>query len=175
MFQPSSKPQTKFGVAMAMSEVVYHSIVRSVRKAHNNAFMAIAMNMLQVVIFVLAFYVMFSVLGLRGAAIRGDFLIYIMTGIFLFMTHTKTLGAVVGSEGPANPMMLHAPMNTLVSICSAALGALYIQVLSMFMILFVYHVAFTPVVIDQPFPAFGMLMIAWFTGCLLYTSPSPRD
>ncbi len=167
MFQPSSKPQSSLGTAFAMVEVIYHSIVRSVRKAHNNAFMAIAMNMLQVVIFVMAFYVMFSVLGLRGAAIRGDFLIYIMTGIFLYMTHTKTLGAVVGSEGPASPMMLHAPMNTIVSICSAALGALYIQVLSLFMILFVYHVAFTPVVIEHPFSAFGMMMIAWFTGAAL--------
>ncbi|MEO9683463.1 MAG: ABC transporter permease [Tateyamaria sp.] len=167
MFQATSKPQTKLGVAIAMAEVVYHSIVRSVRRAHNNAFLAIAMNMLQVVIFVLAFYVMFSVLGLRGAAIRGDFLLYIMTGIFLYMTHTKTLGAVAGSEGPANPMMLHAPMNTLVSICSAALGALYIQLLSMFMILFIYHVAFTPVVIDQPFKTFGMVILAWFTGAAL--------
>lgn len=167
MFQPTSKPQSSLGVAISMAEVIYHSIVRSVRKAHNNAFMAIAMNMLQVVIFVMAFYVMFSVLGLRGAAIRGDFLIYIMTGIFLYMTHTKTLGAVVGSEGPASPMMLHAPMNTIVSICSAALGALYIQVLSLFMILFIYHVAFTPVVIDKPFQAFGMMLIAWFTGAAL--------
>ena len=167
MFQSTRKPQSGLGTAVAMSEVIYHSIVRSVRKAHNNAFMAILMNMLQVVIFVMAFYVMFSVLGLRGAAIRGDFLIYIMTGIFLYMTHTKTLGAVVGSEGPASPMMLHAPMNTIVSICSAALGALYIQVLSLFMILFIYHVAFTPVVIDQPFPAFGMLLVAWFTGVAL--------
>ncbi|NIR32700.1 MAG: ABC transporter permease, partial [Gammaproteobacteria bacterium] len=62
--------------------------------------MSIALNMVQATVFVLAFYVMFSVLGLRGAAVRGDFLLYIMTGIFLFLTHTKTIGAVVGSEGP---------------------------------------------------------------------------
>ncbi|MEL6450906.1 MAG: ABC transporter permease [Pseudomonadota bacterium] len=167
MFQSTRKPQSGFGTAMAMSEVIYHSIVRSVRKAHNNAFMAIAMNMLQAVIFVGAFYVMFSVLGLRGAAIRGDFLLYIMTGIFLYMTHTKTLGAVVGSEGPASPMMQHAPMNTIVSISAAAFGALYVQVLSLFMILFIYHVAYTPVEIEQPFPAFGMLLLAWFTGVAL--------
>lgn len=167
MFQSSRKPTTGLGSALAMFEVIYHSIVRSIRKTHNNAFIAIAMNMLQVVIFVLAFYVMFSVLGLRGAAIRGDFLLYIMTGIFLYMTHTKSLGAVVGSEGPASPMMQHAPMNTIVSISSAALGALYIQVLSLFVILFIYHVAFTPVEIDKPFSAFGMLLIAWFTGCAL--------
>lgn len=167
MFQSTRKPQSGLGSALAMFEVIYHSIVRSVRKTHNNAFLAIAMNMLQAVIFVMAFYVMFSVLGLRGAAIRGDFLLYIMTGIFLYMTHVKSLGAVTGAEGPASPMMQHAPMNTIVSICSAALGALYVQVLSLFMILFVYHVAFTPVEIEQPFQAFGMLLLAWFTGCAL--------
>ena len=167
MFTSSRKPQSSLGSALAMFEVIYHSIVRSVRQSHNNAFMAIITNMLQAVIFVLAFYVMFSVLGLRGAAIRGDFLLYIMSGIFLFLTHTKSLGAVVGSEGPASPMMQHAPMNTIVSILSAAFGALYIQVLSMAAILFIYHVAFTPITIDQPFPAFGMLLIAWFTGCAL--------
>jgi ABC-type polysaccharide/polyol phosphate export permease len=58
-------------------------------------------------------------------------------------------------------------MNTIIAIASAALGALYIQVLSMVLILFVYHVAFTPVVIDQPIPAFGMMLLAWFTGLAL--------
>lgn len=164
MFQSTGKPHSGFGTAISMFELIYHSIVRSVRKTHNNAVMAIVMNMLQMVIFVGAFYVMFSILGLRGAAIRGDFLVYIMTGIFLFMTHTKTFAAVVGSEGPASPMMQHAPMNTIISISSAALGALYVQVLSLFMILFIYHVAFTPLEIEEPFGAFGMLMLAWFTG-----------
>jgi len=167
MFTSIRKPQSALGSAFAMFEVIYHSTVRSVRKSHNNAFVAIAMNMLQAVVFVLAFYIMFTVLGLRGAAIRGDFLLYIMSGIFLFLTHTKSLGAVLGSEGPASPMMQHAPMNTVVSIVSAALGALYIQVLSLMVILFPYHVAFTPVVIEEPLPAFGMLLLSWFTGCAL--------
>ncbi|MEO0389946.1 MAG: ABC transporter permease [Pseudomonadota bacterium] len=167
MFESRRKPSTGIGKALSMFEVVYHSIVRNIRKQHNNAFMAIAINMLQMVIFVMTFYVMFSVLGMRGAALRGDFLLYIMSGIFLFMTHTKTLGAIVGSDGPASPMMQHAPMNTIVSILSAGFGALYIQVLSLFCILFIYHVAFTPVVIEQPVAAFGCLLIAWFTGFAL--------
>ena len=167
MFQSTRKPQSGIGIVIAMSEVTYHSIVRSVRKTHSNAFVAIGMNMLQAVIFVLAFYFMFSILGLRGTAIRGDFLLYIMTGIFLFMTHTKALGAVVGAEGPASPMMQHAPMNTIVAIASAALGTLYIQVLSLGLILFAYHVAFTPFDIAQPIPAFGMFLLAWFTGCAI--------
>lgn len=167
MFESRRKPQSGIGTALAMFEVIYHSIVRNVRKQHNNAFIAIALNMVQAVVFVMAFYVMFSVLGLRGAAIRGDFLLYIMSGIFLYMTHTKTMGAVVASEGPASPMMQHAPMNTIVSILSAAFGTLYIQVLSLFAILFIYHVAFVPIEIDDPVGAFGMLLIGWFTGFAL--------
>lgn len=167
MFQPVRRNRSTFTVVLTMLELIYHSIVRSVRKGHNNAFLAIATNLMQAVIFVGAFYVMFSVLGLRGATMRGDFLVYIMSGIFLYMTHSKALGAVVGSEGPASPMMQHAPMNTIISICSAALGSLYIQVLSLSIILFLYHVAWTPLEIEQPIAAFAMLLLAWFTGAAL--------
>ncbi|MGJ8627251.1 MAG: ABC transporter permease [Sulfitobacter sp.] len=165
MFQSTRKPKGSFASSVAMAELVYHSVVRSVRKQHNNAFVAVFMNMMQSVMFVAAFYVMFTILGLKGAAIRGDFLVYIMSGIFLYLTHTKAVGAVSGSEGPASPMMQHAPMTTIVAITSAAMGALYIQVLSLVVILFAYHVAFTPLQIEQPIAAFGMLLIAWFTGC----------
>ena len=166
-FQSARKPTGGFSSAIAIAELVYHSIVRSVRKQHNNAFLALAVNMLQVAIFVGVFYLMFSILGLRGAAIRGDFLVYVMTGIFLFMTHTKTLTAVLGSEDPTSAMMQHAPMNTIISIMAAALGALYVQIFSLFIILYGYHVIVIPVEIDDPASAFAMLMIAWISGVAL--------
>ena len=164
MFQAPSHRQGKFGSALTILELIYHSIVRSVRKTHQNAFMAIGINLLQAVIFVMAFYVMFTVLGLRGAAVRGDFLLYIMSGIFLFLTHTKAVGAVVAAEGPTSAMMQHAPLNTVITIASAALGSLYVQILTMLIILFVYHVAFTPITIEDPIGAFSMFLLAWFVG-----------
>lgn len=164
MFQAPSHRQGTFGSALAILELIYHSIVRSIRASHNNAFIALGTNILQAVIFVAVFYVMFTVLGLRGAAIRGDFLLYIMSGIFLFLTHIKAISAVLTSEGPTSPMMQHAPLNTVITITAAALGSLYIQVLTMLIILFVYHVLFTPVVIHDPVGAFGMFLIAWFVG-----------
>jgi ABC-type polysaccharide/polyol phosphate export permease len=167
MFQQSTFRQTGLGAAITIAELIYHSIVRNIRKTHGNAVLAILKNMMQAAIFVLAFYIMFIVLGLRGAALRGDFLLYIMSGIFLYMTHTKTVAAVVGSEGPASPMMKHAPLNTIIVIAAAALGTLYIQVLSLFVILFIYHAVFSPIVIDHPIPAFGMLLVAWYTGVAL--------
>ncbi|MGR3373936.1 MAG: ABC transporter permease [Pseudooceanicola nanhaiensis] len=166
MFEQNT-PRTTLQSALQHLELIYHSIVRDVRKTHGNALLSIVFNMVQAVMFVVAFYIMFSVLGLRSSAVRGDFLLYIMSGIFLFMTHTKTLGAVVGSEGPASPMMKHAPMNTLIAISSAALGTLYIQVLSLVVILFIYDVVFTPIVIEKPIGAFFCLLVAWFTGAAL--------
>ena len=168
MFQTRRQSRTMLGSALTIAELTYHGVVRSVRKTHGNAVMSILMNMLQVAIFILAFYVMFVLLGLRSAAIRGDFLLYMMSGIFLYMTHIKTLSAVAGSEGPASAMMQHAPMNTIVAILSAAFGALYIQVLSLFVILFIYY-TIVPFEVYKPMGALGMLLIAWFTGVGLGT------
>lgn len=169
MFQTSA-PRSRLGSAIYIAELIYHNSVRSVRKAHGNAFMAILMNMLQTIVFVMAFYVMFQVLGLRGTALRGDFMVYIMTGIFLYMTHSKTLGAVAGSEGPASPMMQHAPMNTAIAIASAMISTLYIQLLSLFTVLFIYDAAFAPGVLKEiydPISCMGMILLAWFSGAAI--------
>ena len=160
----TARPKSSARSAIVLLELIYHATVRNIRQGHGNAVIALVLNIATAVIIVMAFYVMFSVLGLRGAKLRGDFLLFMMSGIFLYLTHIKAVGAVVGSEGPSSPMMQHAPMNTIVAICASALGSLYIQVLSMAVILFVYHVAFTPISIHEPVAAFGMLLLAWFTG-----------
>ena len=54
MFE-QTRPKSSFHSALAILELVYHSIVRDVRKAHGNAIMSILVNMLQAAIFVLAF------------------------------------------------------------------------------------------------------------------------
>lgn len=165
MFETSQRPRSNLAGAIQLAELIYHSIVRDIRKSHRNAFVGLVLNILQTVTFVLTFYAMFSIMpGMRGSAIRGDFLLYIMSGIFLFMTHTKAVGAVFGSEGPSSPMMQHVPMNTFIAITSSALSALYIQILSLVVVLFIYHVAFNPVVIDDPAGAVAMLLAAWFSG-----------
>ena len=62
MFQPRRTNTGNFRSAVNFFELVYHSVVRSVRKQHNNAFAAIGINILQAVIFVLC-----HVLGSRDA------------------------------------------------------------------------------------------------------------
>lgn len=147
-----------------MLGLIYHSIVRDIRKGHRNALVGLLMSILQTIIFVAVFYFMFSVLGLKGTAIRGDFVLYLMSGILLFLTHNKAMSAVLGADGPASAMMKHAPMNTIVAIVSSALSALYIQVLSMFTVLYLYHIIMGPITIFNPIGAMGMILSAWFSG-----------
>ena len=156
--------RSSFQSAISILELIYHATVRDVRKSHGNAVVGLIMSILQTVVLVAVFYIMFSVLGLRGNAIRGDFLLYILSGIFLFLTHNKAVGAVMSSEGPASAMMNHAPMNTAISITSAAIATLYIQTLSLIVVLFVYHVGFGPIEILYPAAAYGMVLLAWFSG-----------
>jgi ABC-type polysaccharide/polyol phosphate export permease len=73
MFQSQAR-RTTTRTVFGMLELIYHSIVRDVRKTHRNALVGLAMNILQTVMLVLTFYAMFYLLGMRGNAIRGDFL-----------------------------------------------------------------------------------------------------
>jgi len=162
-------PQGRARSAFAMLEVTFHAAVRNVRKSHRNAVWGLMASILQTVLMLAVFFVMFQFMGLRGATVRGDFLLYLMSGIFLFMVHTKAMGAVVRADGPTSPMMKHAPMNTLVAIGAAALSSLYIQILSMTVILYLYHVLVTPITIDQPVGAMGMVLLSWGSGVAIGT------
>lgn len=150
--------------SFTIAELTYHSAVRSVRNSHGNAILGLLMNIAQTMMLVGVFYGMYIFVGFASGGIRGDFMLYLMTGVFLFMCHVKAMGAVVASEGPTSAMMKHAPMNTIVSIGAAALGELYIQILSMLVVLFIYHAAWEPLVVYQPLGALLMMLLSWFSG-----------
>ncbi|MGB8812399.1 MAG: ABC transporter permease [Paracoccaceae bacterium] len=150
--------------AWALLELIFHAAVRNVRKTHGNAIIGLLLNIFQTVLMVGVFYMMSELMGMRGNAARGDFILYLLSGVFMFMTHTKTLGAVSGAEGPTSPMMKHSPMNPIISIAAAALSALYIQVLSGGVVLFVYHAAITPITINEPGGVLAMMLLSWAAG-----------
>jgi len=163
MFAPN-RSNTTLSAILRFVDVVYHGAVRSIRRTDGNALIGLIKSIGQTIMMVAVFAVMLSSLGMRQVAIQGDYFIYLMTGIFVFMTHVKTIGAVAMSEGPTSPMMQHAPMNTLVSILSAALSTLYIQFLGLIFMLFIYHVGWNRVTIDDVPGSIGMVFLAWYTG-----------
>jgi ABC-type polysaccharide/polyol phosphate export permease len=145
-------------------ELIFHSAVRHVRQAHGNAVVGLLMAILQNVILLVILVFMMEVLGMKRMAVRGDFVLYMMTGVFNFSMYTQTLGAVARADGPTSAMMKHSPMNSLVSIGSAALSQLYLQVLSAMVILLFYHTLWSPITIHQPVYVVGMFLLTWLSG-----------
>lgn len=164
MFRPQQRRTSKVTTGFEMLEVIFHVSVRNLRKTNGNAVLGLVLSILQALLMVLIMYLVFSLFGLRKTAIRGDFMLYVMSGVFMFMTHVKALGAVSNAEGPTSPMMMHAPMNTIISISATAIASLYQQVLAAAVILFFYHALVNPITIDNPTGMMGMFLLSWFSG-----------
>jgi ABC-type polysaccharide/polyol phosphate export permease len=163
MFKPDPA-RSKKASAFAMAELVFHSAIRDLRKSNSNAVLGLAISIFQSMVMVIVFLFMMSIMGGGNRGIRGDTLLYVMSGVFMFMTHTKTVSAVSKSDGPTAPMMKHSPMNTIIAVVAAALSTLYQQTLSVFVILFFYHTMVRPISIDQPVGVAMMFLMAWGYG-----------
>lgn len=175
MFQPIV-PRGKTRRFFAMVGVIYHTIVHNLKGGHRNAVVGLMLAIAQSLTLVAVFFVMFTLLGVRQSPVRGDFLLYIMSGIFLFMTHIAAVSAVQGGGSSTSSMMQHGPMNAIVGLVSSALATLYQQFFSICIILTVYHIAITPIMIDRPIGALCMFIMAWFSGCtvgLLFLALGP--
>ena len=163
-----AKPRhTRSGISdtLAFLEQVYFGTVRGMRKSSGrNAVLGLIGSMMQTVVFIMAFYFMFQLLGVRSSPIKGDYMLYIISGIAMFMTHNTAVQAVAGAEGPTSSMMQHAPMNTMIAVCSAALQSPYKQTITIGTILLIYHLAINLVDIFNPIGLAGVFLLSWFTG-----------
>ncbi|OYW58212.1 MAG: ABC transporter permease [Rhodobacterales bacterium 32-66-7] len=164
MFRPQTRRSSKLNTGFETLELIFHAAVRQVRKSNGNAVLGMVISVVQAILLVLTMYFLFDLLGMRRIAVRGDFMLYVMSGVFMFMTHVKAIGAVSGADGPTSSMMMHAPMNPIISISGAALGSLYQQTLSASVVLFFYHTVFTPITIEFPVQTAGMFLLSWISG-----------
>lgn len=162
------KTNTTAGLAFDTLLLTYHSAVQKVRSSHANAVVAIVMSILQSVVFIAAFYLLFSLIGMsRVAQIRGHFLLYLLTGIFLYLTHVRAVNAMMSAETKTSAIMQLAPMNALIAIFSSALGALYTQTFSLLAILLVVHTFITPVELYFWPGALLMFLLSWASGAVV--------
>ena len=160
----------------AMLSVIYHTIVRSARSGHRSAVVAMALNMMRGLMLVAMFFVLFQVLGMRSSPIRGDMILFLISGVFMFMTHVQSVRSVAGAGSPLSAMLLHGPMNTMVAIISAAMATLYQQFITLCVVLVIYHCAFAPLSIHDPISFLGFFLAAWFSGCavgMIFVALSP--
>lgn len=147
-----------------LAELIYHEIVKNVRGTHSNAILALVNVVMMNVVLIAVFYVFSRVMGLKASPIRGNYFLYIMSGVFMYMTFVRGIGSVAGAPQASSAMMMHAPMNTFVAISAAALSALYTQLLSAAIILFAIYTLIEPFTIHDPLGAMGIMLLCWFSG-----------
>lgn len=147
--------------------LIYHQTVHTLRQTHANAVIGILITMMQSVLMVAGFLAMYWVMGVKRSPIRGDFLLFIMSGIFMFMAFNGAMAKVSGAGKSTNQMMKHGPLNTAIAMSGAALAALYTNVLSALVLIAIYHMLISPIEIENWRGALAMLVLAWFSGSAL--------
>jgi len=157
-------------------KLLYYTTVSDIRQSDGNALRGLLKEVMQTIVLVAMFYVMINVLGMRGIVVRGNFILFLMSGIFLFMSHNKAVLKISGSGGATNPMLKHAPVSTLLVIISAALSSLYIQIFSMGIVLLIAHTLIEPIVFYNFKGFMFCFFVAWISGIsigLLFLALSP--
>lgn len=153
--------------AFTTPALIYHQTVHTLRQTHANAVIGILITMMQSVLMVAGFLAMYWVMGVKRSPIRGDFLLFIMSGIFMFMAFNGAMAKVSGAGKSTNQMMKHGPLNTAIAMSGAALAALYTNVLSALVLISIYHMLINPIEIENWRGALAMLVLAWFSGSAL--------
>lgn len=164
MVHKTRRNRSTLAAAVSFVELLYHSVVRDIRKESGNATLGILIAAAQSLVMLAIFAIMYTVLSLRGLAIRGDFVVFLLTGIFLFLTHNRAISCVMNAPAPTSPMMLHAPMNTFIGILSSALSNLYMQLLAIGLILFFVHVLRGGLEFYNPAGLLLPFALAWSSG-----------
>lgn len=163
MFAPSTRNRTMLDAATATLSLIYTVTVHNLRSTDRNPIIGLVMTAVRAVVMIAGFMGMYYLLGIRGSPVRGDYLLYVMSGIFLYQAHVSAVGAVTGAGGSGSAIMKHGPMTTAVVISAAALASLYRTTLAAFAILGIYYLV-KPFTIEDPVGCLWMMILAWFSG-----------
>lgn len=160
----SSMPRTMLGAAFGFGERVYHATVHEIRKSSGNAPLGMLNEMSQTFIYLGMFYFLYQIIGMRGLAIRGDFILFLLTGIFLYLLHNRAIRSVMSAADSTQPIMLHRPMTTMLSILSKAFSGLYFQMGSVMIFIFFVQVLRGGLELEDPGGLVLPVFTAWSSG-----------
>lgn len=156
-----------FMEAFSFMELVYHTIVRQVRTVSGNATLGLLSAVFQVIFMVAIFYAMYSFLGLKSVLIRGDMVLFIITGVMLFLMHNNTISKTIAAGSAVSPMMQHAPMTPSLMIIASTLSTLYLNILAVIIILSGFYLVRGHLEIHDISGTFVPFLLAWASGVVI--------
>jgi len=145
--------------AFEFFELVYHSVVREVRMQSGNATFGILKEVTTISLFMVFFYVLAKFVG-RNGAIRGDLMMYLLTGVVLLVVHIKAIGSAKSASKATSAIMQHAPMTVILSILAKAFSGLYLQAVAVIIIVAVLWIFGTDLTVQNPS---GLVLPVFFT------------
>jgi len=157
------QPKSMFMGTLEFIELIFHSVVREVRTQSGNATFGIMKEVTGISIYVGLFYIISVFLG-RGAAIRGSQIMFLLTGIVLFLTHIKAINSVRGASKATSAIMMHAPMTVILSILSKAFAGLYLQFVAVLIIVTFLWIFGLDLTVKDPGGLVLPVFFAWASG-----------
>lgn len=155
--------QSKWEVTQAFLDTLYISVVREFRGATGGTISGFLMQFLRPILLLAVFYVIYEVVG-RFPVIRGDFMLYLLTGIFLYLAHIQAVKKIKGMGHNQSGMIFYAKTSTLINILSTALNELYILALSIILILLIIYLYRGELDIYNPPGLLMPFFLAWASG-----------
>lgn len=144
-------------------ELIFHSVVREVRTQSGNATFGVFKEVANMALFIAMFYAIYTFMG-RSIAIRGDFMMFLLTGVALMVVHMKAIASARGASKATAAIMQHAPMTVILSIASKAFAGLYLQGVAVIIIILVLWVFGMDLTVHNPKGLVLPVFFAWASG-----------
>lgn len=165
-----------FQAAGSMLVLIHHQTVYNLRTSSRNAVTGLLMTVLQSCLMILGFLAFYLLIGVKSSPIRGDFMLFLMSGIFPYFTHIRAVMAVASSYSVSGNLVKHEPLNSVILVSAAALSMLYNQTISALVLVAAYHMIINPIEFDYWPGVLAMFLLSWFSGVcigLLFLGVSP--
>lgn len=143
---------------------IREAAISEVMRGHSHAAGALLSNVAQTILLVGVFYLISVLSGFGTALIRGDLLIYLISGVFLYNLHVKSVQAVFASDRADAAAAKRPRAARMLATLGAAAGCLYTQIVSVMIVLVLYRGLVGPFEIDDIYGAVSMLALSWLSG-----------
>ncbi len=157
------QPKSLFFGALEFLDLIFHSVVREVRKQSGNATFGILKEVSSIAIFMGLFYMVSIFMG-RGAAIRGSLIMFLLNGIILYLTHIKAVASVRGASTATSAIMMHTPMTVILSILAKAFAGLYLQFVAVLIVVMALWLFGADLSVQNPAGLVLPLFFSWASG-----------
>jgi ABC-type polysaccharide/polyol phosphate export permease len=152
------------------------SVLREFRSTSGGAVMSVVKSFMQPLLLFFGFFILYEVFG-RGMIIRGDFVLFMITGIMLFLLHIRAVKKLQTESGAQQSgMIFYAKASMLLNILASALHELYLNTIAMVIILTFAYLIRGHLEIYEPGRMIAPLFFAWASGLavgMLFSAVAP--